>query len=104
MRPATMIGRGRAGRWSYVRKRGSCCARRWVMRGRYSRVEHCEVRCVSTRRMAGCVAADPLVVFRDIVVGWSGWALWTCADTSMALLVVDNAKRRVALNDPDILP
>ena len=104
MRPATMIGPGRAGRWSYVRRRGSCCARRWMMRGKCSRVGHCGVRCVSTRRTAGGVPADPLVVFRDIVVGWSGWALWTCADTSMASLVVDNAKRRVALNEPDILP
>ena len=61
--------------------------------------------CVSTRRTAGCVGADPLFVLRDIIIGWLDRALlWTCVDTSMALLVVDNAKRRVALNAPDILP
>jgi hypothetical protein len=48
--------------------------------------------------------AHPLVVFRESTVGWPGLALWASADTSMALLVVDSAKSRVALNDPDILP
>jgi hypothetical protein len=47
---------------------------------------------------------DPLVVFRDIIVGWSGWALWRWADASMASFVVDSVKSLVALNDPDILP
>ena len=76
-----------------------------MMRGRCSRLESCGVGCVSTLRTAGCVGADPLVVFRDIITGWLDWALfWTCADTSMASFVVDNAKRRVALNEPDILP
>ena len=48
--------------------------------------------------------ADPLLVFRDITVGWPGSALCTWADASMASLVVDSFKSRVALNNPDILP
>ena len=53
------------------------------------------------RRSSGW--AHPLVVFRDSNVGWPDSALRACADTSMASLVVDSAKSRVALNDPDIL-
>ena len=49
------------------------------------------------------VRAHPLVVFRDSTVGWPGSAFRACTDTSMASLVVDSAKSRVVLNEPDIL-
>ena len=49
------------------------------------------------------VRSHPLVVFRDSTVGWPVSAFRAFADTSMASLVVDSAKSRVALNDPDIL-
>lgn len=60
--------------------------------------------CINADRGVCVCAAYPLTVLRDIAVGWPGWALWRCADASMASFVVDSVKSCVALNDPDILP